>query len=160
MKKLDEKNLSKFPFPKKIQKPARTEKVIKADVIFGSPRCKCAGTGICKIIGPEDTIGLDNYCPCQVVKAKISWVAEWIILEFLREEISSACYQKHFCGGFFMVQDAYEYQSINGSEKYKIRVEPGCYEIIEDQKYIQLFLERIPQNSSRSKANQILNLRE
>lgn len=134
-----------------IMDPVMIDRVLRANVVFGSPRCDCAGTGLCKIIGPDDLLSLDEYCSCRFAETKIIWLPEWIVFEFLSDAISPPCYQKHFYDGYFMVQDAFAYQPSGWAESYQIRVEPGCYSTLEDNKHLQLYFERTNKSTSRQK---------
>lgn len=144
MKKVDEGHYLLISAPPAKMHKEKIFRRLVADVIFGSPRSKCAGTGLCRILGPEDRRLLDRYPCCQKASAKISWLAEWIVFEFRKDRISLAAYERHFYDGYFMVQDTLEYLPKGWPVSYKIRISPGCYSAHESEQYLKLYFERSP----------------
>jgi len=77
--------------------------VITADVVFGDPRMKCAGQGICRVSSPL----ANNNCSCIKVRAFLEWKQEGQFLSFVFPKvlIPHALYQIYFGQGIFVLPE-------------------------------------------------------
>jgi hypothetical protein len=87
-----------------IQHLAPTEQWIKSEVVFGSPRNNCQGTGICKI--SSFNTALRAACHKATGWVALSGDGKSLHLAFRRESLCTRLYANHFYKGIFQMTDA------------------------------------------------------
>lgn len=104
--------LSCNPIPtRRLQLPEATtllDQSIHCDVIFGSPREDCRGTGICKITGTNNLIIFHQKKDCHLTQGVATNRPDnqGITLIFFRSMLCSSLYRHHFWKGILKMEEA------------------------------------------------------
>lgn len=104
----------------------------KANVVFGNPKNKCLGTGICGVYTTQSVELLTD--KCAFTKAHIYNQNEnTLSFHFAKKDMCEKCIEKHFGKGIFTLS---EEASIDEEILSKLRVSrsrlmPGKYQVLE-----------------------------
>jgi hypothetical protein len=116
---------------------------IKSNVIFGSPRQDCNGTGICQIASFDGVMSRKNkQCRITTGYAQPSSDGGSLRIAFRKTDMCCRLYANHFHRGVFQMSDACTLPSAFcqklGTEKSVLR--PGTYKVQEAEGWIQVDL--------------------
>ena len=106
-----------------------TPPAIVADVLFGSPRNNCAGSGICQVLGPVASEMLDqSRWNCKRSVALIRVLNEHkAAFHFVKNSMCSRIESTYFKDRFFIVDQEAEMKLNSWSEK-SYWIVPGIYQ--------------------------------
>ncbi|MEN0046152.1 MAG: hypothetical protein AAF806_03725 [Bacteroidota bacterium] len=109
-----------------------TTKHIKAEVIFGSPKHRCQGVGICKVMPLFST---------QETRRPIAYISilsnEKIKFEFLKDSLNQDMLETHFKDMLFIVVDEFYFSDVmlKRIKKDALSIAPGMYNIKETEHF-------------------------
>lgn len=113
------------------------EKVLVADVLFGSPNKKCAGAGICKVIAPvAQEMSPDGRWGCNRAVALVRIDAsDTLVFQFVKHSMCRKAISKYFGTGIFLVEDPFEFRQSFWSEGART-ILPGAYPVMQSEDYL------------------------
>ena len=129
---------------------ASTPPAIVADVLFGSPRNNCAGSGICQVVGPVASEMLDqNRWNCKRSVALIRVLNEHkAAFHFVKNSMCSKIESTYFRDHFFVVDQEAEMKLNSWSEK-SYWIMPGIYQYMRQGHFYTMVLNIKPMKLSR-----------
>lgn len=113
------------------------EKILVADVLFGSPNKNCAGAGICKVIAPvaQETSPNGRWeCNRAIALVKID-TSDTLVFQFVKHSMCRKAISKYFGTGIFLVEDPFEFRQNFWSEGSRT-IRPGAYPIVPGEDYL------------------------
>ncbi|MCB9297820.1 MAG: hypothetical protein H6559_32520 [Lewinellaceae bacterium] len=113
------------------------EKILVADVLFGSPNKNCAGAGICKVIAPvaQETSPNGRWeCNRAIALVKID-TSDTLVFQFVKHSMCRKAISKYFGTGIFLVEDPFEFRQNFWSEGSRT-IRPGAYPIAPGEDYL------------------------
>ena len=118
----------------------RKKQVLVAEVVFGSARLGCRGTGICKLSTIDSNENQSNLMlPCRKGIALISVTAEnQIRFNFEKASLCNVTLKKHFGSQFFILTEAF---LIPMTVKKVLLIDreeiaPGVYPVLDTEAYV------------------------
>jgi hypothetical protein len=130
--------ISTLKLPNKTSYPS---KIMRCDVVFGSPSMDCNGTGICRITSGHVTRTLQLKKSCQLTHGQIEAAPNGkVSIYFFREFLCTKLFRQHFRKGVLSMKEACPIPSkifkgldINGESLL-----PGDYAIFECDGYFRV----------------------
>lgn len=113
------------------------EKILVADVLFGSPNKNCAGAGICKVIAPvaQETSPNGRWgCNRAIALVKID-TSDTLVFQFVKHSMCRKAISKYFGTGIFLLEDPFEFRQDFWSEGSRM-IRPGAYPIAPGEDYL------------------------
>jgi len=107
-----------------------TTKHVKAEVVFGSPKHRCQGVGICKVMPLLST---------QETRRPIAYISilpnEKVKFEFLKDSLNEDMLETHFKDMLFIVVDEFYFSDVmlKRIKKDDLSITPGMYQIRETE---------------------------
>ncbi len=111
-----------------------------SDVVFGSPRNDCEGTGICRITGFNSIQSSKKSCRKTRGFARLDTSSNTLILQFQRVAMCPRLYANHFYKGSFHMSDP----CLMGKDlcakigKSSVSLMPGTYAVQEKDGWIRI----------------------
>jgi hypothetical protein len=109
---------------------------VRSEVIFGSPKNRCKGTGICKVLtlsaGKQPTRTL-TYVTLEG-NGKLRF-------DFVKESMTDELMNFHFHNHRFMVTDTFEFSKpiLKALEVEKLSIPPGFYDVSESGQFLSVY---------------------
>ncbi len=104
MVKLRYMDLSTTNFKYSLISGFKSIEAVRANIIFGNPKNKCRGTGICGVYTTESISNLQTGC----ASAK-AWIhaqnKETLCVQMAKNDLCKGCFQKHFGTGFLILTE-------------------------------------------------------
>jgi hypothetical protein len=112
---------------------------VKAEIVLGSPKSKCSGVGICRLLAS----GSGKTFPCPVHSVEVIGCAgNQMKIIFDKAQLGPSVLEKHFEGGYFCMEDDYiiprDMAKILNMQKRWIR--PGIYPVRQSSGYLMVVL--------------------
>lgn len=113
------------------------EKILVADVLFGSPKKRCAGAGICKVIAPvAQELSHNGRWECNRAIALVKMEPpDMLVFQFVKHSMCREAISKYFGTGIFLVEDPFEFRQNYWSEGSRTIV-PGAYPVMQSKEYL------------------------
>ncbi|MEL6717713.1 MAG: hypothetical protein AAFO82_04950 [Bacteroidota bacterium] len=117
------------------QKAIWTTKHVKAEVIFGSPKHRCQGVGICKVMPLFSS---------QETQRPIAYIsitrANKVKFEFLKDSLSQDMLDMHFKDMTFIVVDDFHFSDtmLKRMNQEALGISPGMYDIKETEHFYSI----------------------
>ncbi|MEM8523556.1 MAG: hypothetical protein AAGG68_02875 [Bacteroidota bacterium] len=130
--KLEEEMKSKSTIYNPQLKALWTTKHVKAEVIFGSPKHRCQGVGICKVMPLFSN---------QEAKKPVAYIsitrAKKIKFEFLKDSLNQDLLDTHFKDMLFIVVDEFSFSDtmLKRMNQEVLSIAPGMYKIKETEHF-------------------------
>lgn len=117
---------------------------IKSNVIFGSPRQDCNGTGICQIASFDGKIlqRKNNNCSATIGYVSAQSDGAALRIKFRKTDLCCRLYANHFYKGQFKMTDACQLSAAL-CKQYGIQhsiLKPGTYKVVEADGWIHVDL--------------------
>ena len=120
---------------------AHSSKVMRCEVVFGSPSMNCNGTGICKITGTNSVFAMQQKKDCQLTFGQIAAAPNGkVSLFFFREMLCIKLYRQHFRKGMLEMKESCPLPA-DLSKALKLKgstLLPGNYAVIETAEYFRV----------------------
>lgn len=118
-----------------------TPPAIVADVLFGSPRNNCAGSGICQVLGPVASEMLDqSRWNCKRSVALIRVVNEHkAAFHFVKNSMCSKVESTYFSDHFFVIDQRVE-MKLNSWSEQSYWIMPGIYQYVRQGHFYTMVL--------------------
>lgn len=104
----------------------------KAEITLGNPKAKCVRMGICML--ETVTVFQTVILPENQVYAIVQMYAKVIKMSFLRSNMDSVTYEKHFSSTFFTIESAANFTL----DSKKIHIDEGVYSCNIGKRYIEV----------------------
>jgi len=108
-----------------------------AEVEFGMPSKKCANYGICRVISFRNKSVKKLCVACEEKRCSgiiTIFNQKHIEMDFLKKNISTTIYEKHFANKIFKVQEKFFYQD----QHCKFEISKGNYRIVENRRLVRV----------------------
>ncbi|MEM1325157.1 MAG: hypothetical protein AAGI23_04340 [Bacteroidota bacterium] len=118
------------------QKLIQDVRCVKSEVIFGSPRNRCKGTGICKVLtlsaGQQPTRTL-TYVTLEK-NGKLRF-------DFVKDSMSADLIDFHFHNHLFMVTDDFYFPKpmLKALGVEELSIQPGFYQVAESGQFLSIY---------------------
>lgn len=112
--------------------PLWTTQHVKAEVVFGSPKHRCQGVGICKVMPLFST---------QETRRPIAYISiiqnEKVKFEFLKDSLNQDILETHLKDMLFIVVDEFHFSNImlKKIKKETLSIAPGMYPVRETDRF-------------------------
>lgn len=112
--------------------------VFAAEIIFGSPKRNCAGSGICKVNSPTALGSVPLSClNCKRATALISLDApEIIVFQFVRSSMASEVLQKYFGNDVFLLEAPFQFRQSHWPEAEGRMIRAGAYPVERNETFL------------------------
>lgn len=122
--------------------PAPEATFVRSDVIFGSPKLDCAGTGICKIMHAKTNALRRQAGHCRIAPALLQSSADGhsISITLERSSVCILAYKTHLRSGFLQLSEACKIDPVLVAALglKHAHILPGNYAVIEDGQIIRI----------------------
>lgn len=117
---------------KRIEHGFQRAKCIKSEVIFGSPKNRCKGSGICKVL--TLSAGRETKRPIAYITLEQH---QKIRFDFVKETLTQETINQHFSDGKLTVTDRFLFPRpiLRNWGLERLVIEPGFYEVSESQQF-------------------------
>ncbi|MEM9887057.1 MAG: hypothetical protein AAF849_14275 [Bacteroidota bacterium] len=108
---------------------------VKTEVIFGSPKNRCRGVGICKVM---------TLSAIQETNRPIAYLSVnkggRVKFDFLKETITEAMLKMHFKDDLFVVVDEFQFTDIllKRLDRKALRIANGIYEVKQTERFLSV----------------------
>jgi len=112
-----------------------TTKHVKAEVVFGSPKHRCQGVGICKVMPLFST---------QETRRPVAYISitrnKKVKFEFLKDSLDHDMLDTHFKDMLFIVVDEFSFSDtmLKRMNKEVLTITPGMYDIKETEHFYSI----------------------
>ena len=133
--------ISSLRLPNKTSYPS---KIMRCDVVFGSPSMDCNGTGICRITSVHVLNSLQLKKSCQLTFGQIAAAPNGkVSIYFFREFLCIKLFKAHFRKGVLTMKEACPIPSkiYKGLNIHGKKLLPGDYTVIEGDGYFRVDLD-------------------
>lgn len=122
----------KITIGKRAELSAHRAKCIKSEVIFGSPKNRCKGAGICKVL--TLSAGREAARPIAYITLETN---QRVRFDIVKESVTQEMIDQHFLDNRFQVTDRFLFPRpiLRNWEIERLVIQPGFYEVLETQQF-------------------------